>query len=42
MIATGVALTVSEAELLVTLPLELLMATVNALPLSEIAVAGVV
>jgi hypothetical protein len=41
-IATGVVLTVSVAVLLVTLPAELLIATVNALPLSEIAVAGVV
>jgi len=42
MIATGAGLTVSVAVLLVTLSFELLTATVNVLPLSEIAVAGVV
>jgi hypothetical protein len=39
-IATGVALTVSVAVLLFALPFELLIATVNALPLSEIVVTG--
>lgn len=41
-IAIGAALTVSVAVLLVTPPFELLIATVNALPLSEIAAAEVV
>jgi hypothetical protein len=41
-IVTSGALTVRVAVLLVTLPVELLIATVNALPLSEIAVAAVV
>ena len=36
------ALTVRVAVLLVTLPVELLTVTVNGLPLSEVAVAGVV
>jgi hypothetical protein len=42
MTATGVALTVRVAGLLLTLPAPLLTITVNWLPLSEIAVAGVV
>jgi hypothetical protein len=42
MIATGAGLTVSVAGLLVTLSFALLTATVNVLPLSEIAAAGVV
>jgi hypothetical protein len=42
MIATGVVLTVRVAELLVTLPAELLTSTVKRLPLSEIDVVGVV
>jgi hypothetical protein len=41
-IATGVALTVRAAVLLVTLPVELLTFTVNELPPSEIVVGGVV
>jgi hypothetical protein len=40
-IATGVALTVRVAALLVTLPVELLTITANWLPLSEVAVGGV-
>ena len=40
--ATGVALTVSVAALLVTLPAVLLTTTVNSAPLSELVVAGVV
>jgi hypothetical protein len=40
--ATAAAVTVRVAVLLVTLPVELLTTTLNWLPLSEIAVAGVV
>ena len=40
--ATGAALTVSVAALLVTLPAELLTTTVNCAPLSEVVSAGVV
>jgi hypothetical protein len=40
--ATEVALTVSIAALLVTLPTELLSTTVNCAPLSAVVVAGVV
>ena len=40
--AVTAALTIRMAVLLVTLPVELLTVTVNGLPLSEIAVAGVV
>ena len=40
--ATGAALTVSVAGLLVTLPAVLLTTTVNSAPLSELVVAGVV
>ena len=40
--ATAAALTVRVAVLLVTLPVELLTVTVNALPLSEVAVTGVI
>ena len=39
---TGAAFTVSIAGLLVTLPAELLITTVNCDPLSEAVVAGVV
>jgi hypothetical protein len=40
--ATAAALTVSVAVLLVALPAVLLTVTVNCVPLSELAVAGVV
>ena len=40
--ATGAANTVSIAALLVTVPAESLTATVNAAPLSEVVVGGVV
>jgi hypothetical protein len=40
--ATGAALTVSIATLLVTLPTKLLSTTVNCAPLSAAVVAGVV
>jgi hypothetical protein len=40
--AATAAATVRVAVLLVTLPIELLTATVNGLPLSEIVVTGVV
>jgi hypothetical protein len=40
--ATGAALTVRVAALLVTLPAALLTTTVNCAPLSELVVAGVV
>ena len=40
--ATGAALTVRVAALLVTLPAVLVITTVNSAPLSELAVAGVV
>ena len=39
--ATGPALTVSVAGLLVTLPVALLTITENCVPLSELVVAGV-
>jgi len=39
--ATGAALTVRVAALLVTLPAVLLITTVNCVPLSELVVAGV-
>ena len=40
--ATGAALTVSVAALLVTLPTELLTMTVNCAPLSAVVSVGVV
>ena len=40
--ATGAVVTVKVAALLVALPVELLTATLNWLPLSEVVVAGVV
>ena len=40
--ATGAVVTVKVAALLVTLPVELLITTLNWLPASEGAVAGVV
>jgi hypothetical protein len=42
LIVNDAAFTASVAVLLVTLPVELLTTTLNWLPLSEVAVAGVV